>query len=849
MKDKTCRSEGKRPSRLDRTRLGRWLTGQPNRMPAPDLLAKAADGVSGGLQVIIEKLHMKKVLEGSVFLYPGLFCLLAAALIPFMPTMALLALVLAVGLSLALSYGMGRGGRSGYNPTVRWTVLLALIYLVSIITSVAPGKSLYPGLLMAAFVLFAPAVYWSVKKYGEIRRLLAAIALGGVLVSLYGFWQRLNPGAYQTGWVDEDMFSSITFRIYSTFANPNVLGEYFLLVIPFAFALGLTAPNRRKKLLWLAATGLMCLCLLLTYSRGCYLGLLFGVVIFLVLLDRRFLILVGVLAVLSPLYVPHSIWQRLLSIGDLGDTSTSYRVNIWIGTVKTLKDFWFCGVGPGEGAFNSVYPLYSLSAVDTPHSHNLYLQLLCDTGLPGLLALLGFAGSLLRGLITTLCRSRRKETKIYAMAGISAFSGVMLQGFTDYPFYNYRVMLLFFLLAGLCMRLRQEDQLLAAHGTLGQQMMRERNRPVVLQILSDTNLGGAGRYLLNLFAAWDREQYDMVLAIPKGAVLTEPVQALGVPVISVDMDGERSIDLIGLLRLREVCVLLRPELVQTHGSLSGRIAARACGAKIVYTRHSAFPVSSRLKSGSGHWMSRWITRHYADLCLAVSPAAEENLLELGAKKERIVTMMNGAEPLVPATPEEREVLSRKYGLEKGVFTAGIFARLEEYKGQTTVLEAAKILKDRGNTLKVLICGAGPMEETLTQRIEALGLQDTAVMCGFVNKVAPLLSMLDVQLNASTGTETSSLALIEGMSLGLPTVASSYGGNPYLIRDGQDGLLFPPGDAGRLADCMEKLMKDPALRSRLSMQARESYETHFTAQVFASGVLRAYDRALGKEKRQ
>ena len=110
-------------------------------------------------------------------------------------------------------------------------------------------------------------------------------------------------------------------------------------------------------------------------------------------------------------------------------------------------------------------------------------------------------------------------------------------------------------------------------------------------------------------------------------------------------------------------------------------------------------------------------------------------------------------------------------------------------------------------------------------------------------------MLDVQLNASTGTETSSLALIEGMSLGLPTVASSYGGNPYLIDDGQDGLLFAPGNAEELADCVEKLMDDQELRRRLSAHALESYQKHFTAQAFAAGVLRAYDRALGKEARQ
>ena len=298
MKDQTRRSEGKKASRLGNSRLALWLTGQPNQAPDQDLLSGTAKGISAGLRGMVEKLHLKKLLDGSIFLHPVLFCLLAAALIPFLPTMALLALVLAVGLSLILSYGMGQNRSAGYSPTFRWAVLLALIYVVSIITSVAPGNSLLPGLLMAAFVLFAPAVFLSVRKYGNIRRMLTVIALGGVLVSLYGFWQWLNPGAYQSGWVDEDMFSAIRFRVYSTFANPNVLGEYFLLVIPFAFALGLTAPNRRKKILWFAATGIMCLCLLLTYSRGCYLGLLFGVVIFLVLLDRRFLILIGILAVL-----------------------------------------------------------------------------------------------------------------------------------------------------------------------------------------------------------------------------------------------------------------------------------------------------------------------------------------------------------------------------------------------------------------------------------------------------------------------------------------------------------------------------------------------------------------------
>lgn len=837
----------KQPGKWINSRPVRWLTGQPDAPRSGDLLHRVSGSFGAGLSGAVKRLHMERLLEGSVFLHPGAFCLLAVALLPFMPTMALLALTMAAALALGITYGMNRQPGGRYTPTLRWAGLLAAVYLVSIATSVNPEKSLNPGLLMAVFMLFSLVVFLSVPSYGAVRRAFAAVALGAVAVSLYGFWQRLNPAAYQTGWVDEDMFSSITFRVYSTFSNPNVLGEYFLLVIPFTAALALTAPNCRKKLLWGAAAAMMCACLLLTYSRGCYLGLLLGAAIFLVLLDRRFLIPMGILLVLSPLYVPASIWDRLLSIGNMGDTSTNYRVSIWVGTVKMLKDFWLCGVGPGEGAFNSVYPLYRLSAIEAPHSHNLYLQLLCDTGIVGLLVFLAFAGSLLRSLLTTLRHCRCRETRVFSIAGIAACSGFLLQSFTDYTFYNYRVMLLFFALAGLCLLLRQEEGLFLAHGTAGKLALVQRERPMVLQILSDSNLGGAGRYLLNLFSAWDQNQYDMALVIPQGAVMEALAEEQGIPVITAQVQGERSMDFHSLLAFREICMLLRPEVVQTHGSLSGRIAARACGAKIIYTRHSVFPVSPRLKSGLGHLVSRWITGHYADLCLAVSPAAADNLLELGAKPERIVTVMNGAAPLSPASPERQAQLREQYGLPEGVFTAGMFARLEEYKGQTTVLEAAAMLKEQNRRLKILICGAGPMEEVLKDMVREMQLEDTVVLGGFVTNVDELLSLMDVQLNASTGTEATSLSLIEGMSMGLPTVASSYGGNPYLIHDGQEGLLFRPGDAVELADCLSRLMEDTALRQRLSEQARKSYEEHYTAKAFASGVEAAYQRVLEGRK--
>jgi glycosyltransferase involved in cell wall biosynthesis len=312
------------------------------------------------------------------------------------------------------------------------------------------------------------------------------------------------------------------------------------------------------------------------------------------------------------------------------------------------------------------------------------------------------------------------------------------------------------------------------------------------------------------------------------------------------MAGEKSMDLRSILALRQVLMLVRPDIVQTHGSMSGRIAARACGARILYTRHSVFPISERLRSGPGHRVSGLLNRHYSDLNLAVSPAAADNLRQLGLRDKDIRVVMNGVAPMEGPSPEREEVLRQEFGLEKGCFTAGIFARLEPYKGQRTILEAAKLLKDQGKHLRIFICGMGPDAEALKALRDELQLQDTVTLLGFVENVGELLGLMDVQLNASTGTEATSLSLIEGMSLGLPTVASRYGGTPYLIHEGQEGLLFEPGDSQGLKDCLLLLMEDPALRQQLGKTARASYESSYTAEHFALGVQKLYDELMGKE---
>ncbi len=365
----------------------------------------------------------------------------------------------------------------------------------------------------------------------------------------------------------------------------------------------------------------------------------------------------------------------------------------------------------------------------------------------------------------------------------------------------------------------------------------------VLNIISDTNIGGAGRVLLNYLKYADRTSFEIHVAVPRGSLLTQPLTAAGAAVHEVDGIADRSLDLPSLGILKRLVREVDPDIVHTHGSFTGRIAGRQCKKTVIFTRHSAFPVKPYLKKGPGRWANKLLNEHYADAIIAVSPAAAENLTDAGVSPRRIQIMMNGVEPVKRLSPEACAAFRAGHGIVPGDFVMGIVARIEDYKGHTDILEAmAKLLPEKP-TLKLLVAGTGSYEKTVKRRAVELGLEGRVAFLGFQTDVAPVLSVLDVQLNASWGTETSSLSVLEGFSMGLPAVVSDYGGNPYMVKDGVSGLLYRTRDVDALAERIKTLADDPALRERLGVGARREYEARFTGEIFAGRIEEIYRKTL------
>lgn len=368
----------------------------------------------------------------------------------------------------------------------------------------------------------------------------------------------------------------------------------------------------------------------------------------------------------------------------------------------------------------------------------------------------------------------------------------------------------------------------------------------VLNVISDSNVGGAGRVLLNYLRYTDAAQFETLVAVPRGSLLKAPLEEAGGRVCEVDGLAERSYHRDDVRTLEALIDRVRPDIVHTHGALSGRIAGRRRGKTVIYTRHSVFPVPAKLRYPPGRWVNKLVNEHYADHIIAVSPAAKDNLTDAGISPKKITVILNGVAPVERAGEAERAALRKSLGLAPGDFVAGIAARIEPYKGHLLIVEAAEALRAAGRPLKVLVAGTGSCEDELRREVERRGLGDTVLLLGFRSDVGALLSVMDVQLNASWGTEATSLALLEGMSLGLPGVVSDYGGNPWLFTDGDNGFVFPSGDAAALARALGRAMDEPETLEKMRRRAREVFHARFTGEQFARNIETVYRNTL-KEK--
>jgi putative inorganic carbon (HCO3(-)) transporter len=307
----------------------------------------------------------------------------------------------------------------------------------------------YLGVYALMHQLLATAPIWW-------DRITAALLAGSLLTSVIGIRQLYGDAGALARWSDANSVAQGTVRIYSTLDNPNLLGGYLLPILPLAAVALLRWSGWPQRLFALGALGLGIVALVFTYSRGAWMGMVTSLALLALLLVfrhtrfwpplwRRLVPIVllggGALALVVLVTQVEPLRVRVMSlVAGREDSSNNFRMNVWTSVLQMIQDRPWIGIGPGNTAFNLIYPLYQQPKFNALSAYSIPLEWLVEAGVPGLIS---GAGLFLSAMAAGIRQWRAQGPLVLpALAAVAAFAGLAVQGLTDTIFFRPEVQLI-----------------------------------------------------------------------------------------------------------------------------------------------------------------------------------------------------------------------------------------------------------------------------------------------------------------------------------------------------------------------------------------------------------------------
>ena len=406
------------------------------------LINSLADGINAPIPEGKNVSALSTFLQWVFFALPALGMGAILFAVPFLPTMMLGTALVPLIFLILLSRKFEIDGLTAF------ILIFILLSMIVATMSLVPRSSIQIAILTSIYAMSAPAIIAIIKTRKSTDFFILIFVASAGITGLFGMYQFFR-GHSSDLWLDTELFAEIRGRITSTFGNPNVYATFLLLAIPITAACIIFFKNKFIKLCAMGATGLLLVNLLLTYSRGAYVALALSVFVFILLIEKRLVVLMMFFVAILPMFLPPTILARLLSIVNLTDTSTMFRMAIWQGSIRMIGDFWVSGIGQGLEAYHMVYPYYALAAAGTRHSHNLFLQMLVEVGLGGFLVFLGIVAYFFRVQANFLRNTQDLRLRVMSAAIVAGMIGFLIQSVFDYTFFNFSIVLGFYLFVGL----------------------------------------------------------------------------------------------------------------------------------------------------------------------------------------------------------------------------------------------------------------------------------------------------------------------------------------------------------------------------------------------------------------
>ncbi len=344
----------------------------------------------------------------------------------------------------------------------KWLIAYFMIVFISLCGSTLFALSLkgfFKTFIYIGFY-FSTALYLKDNK-SKIPLVLGTLALCTASEAVIGCIQstlhldEISTWQDKTGLNPEDVLS----RVYGTLKplNPNLYGGYLVCGLPSVIGSVFYFLNKKHlklTIISLVFSILAVYAILQTGCRGAYLAMILELgCIFLI--SAKFFwqtykkIYITILAGAAGLFVTaitfvSALRHRFLSIFAMrGDSSNSFRFNVYHSSVEMFKDNWLLGIGVGNKNFREIYGLYMKTGFDALSAYNIYLETAVESGIFALIAFVGFLINVLYDGVKFIFKSENRELIIYASICVVAILGVMLHGMVDTIYFRPQLQFMF----------------------------------------------------------------------------------------------------------------------------------------------------------------------------------------------------------------------------------------------------------------------------------------------------------------------------------------------------------------------------------------------------------------------
>lgn len=367
--------------------------------------------------------------------------------LPFLPDMLSLLFMIYLVFIFLFNNIFGEGYTIKQSFVHMPIVVFILAIIIATVTSLDPMGSFRDLAIHLSALGLLFIMVNSVNSKSELNVMLTAFVFTATLVALYGIYQYFVGVELDPAWVDKAINPDITIRVFSVFGNPNILAEYLIMSIPVSVALFWNSKRLIKKSIFLLTSMILAGTLVLTLSRGGWVGFAFGIFVFMFLVEKRLLLLCIPVGVLSVFVLPQSIINRIQTIGNLTDSSNAWRITTWQITTDIIRDHWVAGVGFGYMPFKKTFETY-IRTMPTSHAHNTYLEIAAELGIVGIILFIILIFVIYKYAIINSKKSKDKYIKIITAGLLGGIASLLFHGLVEHVLYMPKIIITFWTMIG-----------------------------------------------------------------------------------------------------------------------------------------------------------------------------------------------------------------------------------------------------------------------------------------------------------------------------------------------------------------------------------------------------------------